>query len=376
MEENFIKIYHWLYPLSWLYGIGVYLRNKFFDWGWLRSKNFDAPIICVGNLAVGGTGKTPHTEYLIKLLQKSGVNVATLSRGYKRKSQGYILADSKSSVQQIGDEPYQIKSKFPDARVAVDENRCHGIEQLLKLEKPTVEAIILDDAFQHRHVKAGLNILLTDFHRLLCDDALLPAGKLREPASGKHRAQMVIVTKCPDNIKPIDFNIIAKRLHLFPYQQLYFSRFRYGMLTPLFPEKANSRQVLSSLTGNEQVLLVTGIASPTPLLKEVEFYTPHVKLLAFDDHHDFTPKDLLQIKEQFMHLEEWKRLIITTEKDAARLKLHPALDEILKPHIYVLPIEIEILQDQQYIFNQNIISYVRAHSRNSSLSEGKDAHPA
>ena len=171
MEENFIKIYHWLYPLSWLYGIGVCLRNKLFDWGWLRSKSFDVPVICVGNLAVGGTGKTPHTEYLIKLLQKNGVNVATLSRGYKRKSRGYVLADDKSNVRQIGDEPYQIKNKFPNARVAVDENRCHGIEQLLKLENPTVEAIILDDAFQHRHVKAGLNILLTDFHRLLCDDA-------------------------------------------------------------------------------------------------------------------------------------------------------------------------------------------------------------
>ena len=347
MEENFIKIYHWLYPLSWLYGIGVCLRNKLFDWGWLRSKSFDVPVICVGNLAVGGTGKTPHTEYLIKLLQKNGVNVATLSRGYKRKSRGYVLADDKSNVRQIGDEPYQIKNKFPNARVAVDENRCHGIEQLLKLENPTVEAIILDDAFQHRHVKAGLNILLTDFHRLLCDDALLPAGRLREPSSGKNRAQMVIVTKCPD-----------------------------GMLTPLFPEKTNSWKVLSSLTGDEQVLLVTGIASPAPLQKEVESYTPHVKLLSFDDHHDFTPKDLLQIKEQFLHLEEWKRLIITTEKDAARLKLHPALDETLKPYIYVLPIEIEILQNQQYIFNQNIIGYVRAHSRNSSLSEGKDAHPA
>ena len=194
MEENFIKIYHWLYPLSWLYGIGVCLRNKLFDWGWLRSKSFDVPVICVGNLAVGGTGKTPHTEYLIKLLQKNGVNVATLSRGYKRKSRGYVLADDKSNVRQIGDEPYQIKNKFPNARVAVDENRCHGIEQLLKLENPTVEAIILDDAFQHRHVKAGLNILLTDFHRLLCDDALLPAGRLREPSSGKNRAQMVIVT--------------------------------------------------------------------------------------------------------------------------------------------------------------------------------------
>lgn len=374
MEDNFIKIHHWLYPFSWLYGMGVCLRNKLFDWGWLRSKSFDVPVICVGNLAVGGTGKTPHTEYLIRLLQRAGFNVATLSRGYKRKSKGYVLADAKSNVRQIGDEPYQIKTKYPQIRVAVDENRCHGIEQLLKLEKPAVEAILLDDAFQHRHVKAGLNILLTGYHRLLCDDALLPAGRLREPASGKNRAQIVIVTKCPDDIKPIDINIITKRLHLYPYQQLYFSRFRYGMLKPLFPEKVNSRKVLSSLTGDEQVLLVTGIASPATLVKEVESYASHVKLLAFDDHHDFTARDLQQIKAQFQHLEEWKRLIITTEKDAARLKHHPALDEALKAHIYVLPIEIEFLQNQQYIFNQNIIGYVRAYSRNRSLSERKDAH--
>lgn len=374
MEDNFIKIHHWLYPFSWLYGIGVYLRNKLFDWGCLRSKSFDVPVICVGNLAVGGTGKTPHTEYLIKLLQRAGVNVATLSRGYKRKSKGYVLADAKSSVRQIGDEPYQIKTKFPNIRVAVDEDRRHGIEQLLKLEKPAVEAVLLDDAFQHRSVKAGLNILLTDFHRLLCDDALLPAGRLREPASGKNRAQIVIVTKCPDDIKPIDINIITKRLELYPYQKLFFSRFRYGMLKPLFPEKTNSRKVLSSLMGDEHVLLVTGIASPASLVKEAESFTSHVKLLAFPDHHDFTPKDLQLIKTQFMQLEEWKRLIITTEKDAARLSNHPALDEALKPHIYVLPIEIEFLQDQQYIFNQNIVGYVRAYSRNRSLSEREDAH--
>ena len=241
MKDASVKIHHWLYPLSWLYGAGVCLRNKLFDWGWLRSRSFDVPVICVGNIAVGGTGKTPHTEYLIKLLQNEGINVATLSRGYKRKSKGYILATAESSVQKIGDEPYQIKSKFPDIRVAVDENRCHGIEQLLTLKSPAVDAVLLDDAFQHRHVKAGMNILLTDYHRLLCDDALLPAGRLREPACGKNRAQIVIVTKCPDDIKPIDFNIITKRLNLYPYQQLYFSRFRYGSLMPLFPEKAKGR---------------------------------------------------------------------------------------------------------------------------------------
>ena len=374
MEKSFIKIHHWLYPLSWLYGLGVCLRNKLFDWGWLRSKSFSVPIVCVGNLAVGGTGKTPHTEYLIKLLQNEGLNVATLSRGYKRKSKGYILAGNQSNVQQIGDEPYQMKSKFPDVQVAVDADRCHGIEQLLKLKEPAIDVVLLDDAYQHRYVKAGINILLTDFHRLLCDDALLPAGRLREPASGKDRAQIIIVTKCPEDIKPIDFNIINKRLNLYPYQELYFSRFKYGMLKPLFPENIDGMKTLSALTGEEQVLLVTGIASPAPLVKEVESYTPHVQLLAFDDHHNFTPKDLQQIKEQFLHLAEKKRFIITTEKDATRLKSHPALDEVLKPYIYVLPIEIEILQNQQYIFDQNIIDYVRANSRNRSFSESKDAH--
>lgn len=211
MEEPLVKIHYWLYPISWIYGMGVRLRNKLFDWGYYRSKSFDVPVVCVGNLAVGGTGKTPHTEYLIKLLQQTGTNVAMLSRGYKRKSKGYVLATEETDVKRIGDEPYQIKTKFPAIRVAVDENRCHGIEQLMKLDHPKVDVVLLDDAYQHRYVKAGLNILLTDFHRLFSDDTLLPAGRLREPESGKNRAHIVIVTKCPEDIKPIDFNIITKR---------------------------------------------------------------------------------------------------------------------------------------------------------------------
>lgn len=265
MEEPLVKIHYWLYPVSWIYGMGVYLRNKLFDWGYYQSKSFDVPVVCVGNLAVGGTGKTPHTEYLIKLLQQTGANVAMLSRGYKRKSKGYVLATEETDVKSIGDEPYQIKTKFPDIRVAVDENRCHGIEQLMKLDNPKVDVVLLDDAYQHRHVKAGLNILLTDFHRLFSDDTLLPAGRLREPEDGKNRAHIVIVTKCPEDIKPIDFNIITKRLKLYPYQQLYFSSFRYGALTPLFGKK---RRTLTSLEKDEQVLLVTGIASPAPLVEK------------------------------------------------------------------------------------------------------------
>ncbi len=364
MEEPLVKIHYWLYPVSWIYGIGAYLRNKLFDWGYYQSKSFDVPVVCVGNLAVGGTGKTPHTEYLIKLLQQTGANVAMLSRGYKRKSKGYVLATEKTDVKRIGDEPYQIKTKFPDIRVAVDENRCHGIEQLMKLDNPKVDVVLLDDAYQHRHVKAGLNILLTDFHRLFSDDTLLPAGRLREPEDGKNRAHIVIVTKCPEDIKPIDFNIITKRLKLYPYQQLYFSSFRYGALTPLFGKK---RRTLTSLEKDERVLLVTGIASPAPLVEKLEAYTPHVNICQFDDHHDFSNKDLQMIKERFERLEGDKKLIITTEKDATRLQHHPALAEALKPHLYVLPIEIEFLQNQQHIFNQNIIGYVRAHSRNSSL---------
>ena len=233
MDEHFIKIHKWLYPVSWIYGAVVVMRNKLFDWGIFRSKSFDVPVICVGNLAVGGTGKTPHTEYLIKLLRDK-YQVAVLSRGYKRRTKGYVLATPQCTAKTIGDEPYQMYTKFSSVTLAVDEKRCHGIEKLLKLKEPSTDVILLDDAFQHRHVKAGLNILLTDYHRLFCDDTLLPAGRLREPVSGKNRAQIVIVTKCPQDIKPIDYNIITKRLNLYPYQRLFFSSFRYGNLQPVF----------------------------------------------------------------------------------------------------------------------------------------------
>lgn len=375
MDEHFFKIHKWLYPVSWLYGAVVIMRNKLFDWGLLRSKSFEIPVISVGNLAVGGTGKTPHTEYLIKLLHDK-YQVAVLSRGYKRHTQGYVLATPQSSARTIGDEPYQMYTKFPSVTLAVDENRCHGIEKLLALKEPTVDIVLLDDAFQHRHVKPGLSILLTDYHRLFCDDTLLPAGHLREPVGGKNRAQIVIVTKCPQDIKPIDYNIITKRLDLYPYQQLFFSSFRYGDLQPVFQRGAEGTGngvstapaiSLSSLTDTD-ILLVTGIASPAPILKRLEGCTKQIETLTFGDHHDFTHRDMQQIKERFGKLAGGKRLIITTEKDATRLVSHPGLDEELKPFIYALPIEIEILQNQQDKFNQHIIDYVRENTRNRSLS--------
>lgn len=376
MDEHLFKIHKWLYPVSWLYGAVVIMRNKLFDWGLLRSKSFDVPVICVGNLAVGGTGKTPHTEYLIKLLHDK-YQVAVLSRGYKRRTQGYVLATPQSTAKTIGDEPYQMYTKFPSVTLAVDENRRHGIGKLLALKEPVVDIVLLDDAFQHRYVKPGLSILLTDYHRLFCDDTLLPAGRLREPVSGKNRAQIVIVTKCPQDIKPIDYNIITKRLNLYPYQQLFFSSFRYGNLLPVFQQgvKETAANVipagkdisLSSLTDTD-ILLVTGIASPAPILERLEDCTKQIETLSFSDHHDFTHKDMQQIKERFKRLTGEKRLIITTEKDATRLVNHPGLDEELKPFIYALPIEIEILQNQQDKFNQHIIDYVRENTRNRSLS--------
>ena len=376
MDEHFFKIHKWLYPVSWLYGTVVIMRNKLFDWGLFRSKSFDVPVISVGNLAVGGTGKTPHTEYLIKLLHDK-YQVAVLSRGYKRRTQGYVLATPQSTARTIGDEPYQMYTKFPSVTLAVDENRCHGIEKLLALKEPVVDIVLLDDAFQHRYVKPGLSILLTDYHRLFCDDTLLPAGRLREPVSGKNRAQIVIVTKCPQDIKPIDYNIITKRLNLYPYQQLFFSSFRYGNLLPVFQQGIKETNVnivpaskgipLSALTDTD-ILLVTGIASPAPILERLEGCTKQIETLSFSDHHDFTHKDMQQIKERFKRLTGEKRLIITTEKDATRLVNHPGLDEELKPFIYALPIEIEILQNQQDKFNQHIIDYVRENTRNRSLS--------
>ena len=401
MENHFIKIHKWLYPVSWIYGAVVTLRNKLFDWGWFRSKSFDVPVICIGNLAVGGTGKTPHTEYLIKLLCND-FQVGVLSRGYKRRTNGFVLANQKSTAQTIGDEPYQIHTKFPTVTLAVDENRCHGIEQLLTQKDPKVELILLDDAFQHRYVKPGLSILLTDYHRLFCDDTYLPAGRLRESTQGKNRAQIVIVTKCPEDIKPIDFNIIAKRIDLFPYQHLFFSSFRYGNLRKVFPEiqnissqgdevcpakketnsedtgiksdsldtKSKGNEIpLDSLTEKTSLLVVTGIASPITIIERLKECTNHIKLLSFNDHHDFSHRDIQQIKEQFAKLRSKHRLIITTEKDATRLIHHSSLSEELKPFIYALPIEIEILQNQQDKFNQHIINYVRENTRNRSLPE-------
>lgn len=369
MEGDLIKINEWLLPVSWLYGLGVRIRNELFDIGVLKSKSYDVPVISIGNLTVGGTGKTPHTEYLIRLLKKK-YKVAVLSRGYKRKSKGFVLAQPDTPMQEIGDEPYQMKQKFPDIYVAVDKDRRHGIEQLCDdTIAPGTDVILLDDAFQHRYVKPGINILLVDYHRLICDDKLLPAGRLREPKEGKDRANIVIVTKCPSDIKPMGFRVISKALKLRPYQKLFFSTLRYGNLESLSGGEARS---LKSLTKEEHVLLLTGIASPEQMRMDLERYGGHITTLAFGDHHYFSKKDAERINRVFADMPSPK-LIVTTEKDAARLQMAENLDDSVWQALYKLPVEVAIMQEQQNMFNENIIGYVFKNSRNSILAKGQNA---
>ena len=338
-----------------MYGNGVYLRNLSFELGLLKQTSYEVPVICVGNITVGGTGKTPHTEMLLRMLLPSH-RVAVLSRGYKRASRGFRLADINTPMREIGDEPWQMKQKFPEAIVAVDANRRRGIRHLMNNPATKdVDIILLDDAYQHRYVKAGLNILLTDYHRLITDDALLPAGRLREPVSAKERANIVIVTKCPHDMKPMDYRVIREALDLKPFQSLFYSTFRYGNLRRLFGDSAGQTE---ELTPDTHVLLLTGIASPQQMLMDLHRSTRHITPISFADHHEFTPHDIERIEEAFTALQGSKRLIITTEKDASRLLLVENLSPIVRRHIYVLPIEVEFLRDEGEAFEHLIHDFI------------------
>jgi len=368
-EGDFIKTNEWLQPFSWIYGLGVMLRNELFEMGLLKSQSFGIPVISVGNITVGGSGKTPHVEYLIRLLQDK-IKVAVLSRGYKRKSKGYQLANKTSTLTDIGDEPFQMQQKFPNIYVAVDKNRCRGITRLTTdSETKDVDVILLDDAYQHRYVKPGINILLVDYHRLIIYDKILPVGRLREPVSGKSRADMVIITKCPKDLKPMEFRVLTKALDLYPYQDLFFTTLEYGSLQPVFGQ--GKERPLSSIQKTENVLMVTGIASPQQMIVDLTPLTHHLTTLTFPDHHYFSNKDIERINTTFKELPEPK-LIITTEKDAGRLKAVTGFSDEVKEAIYMLPIHIKFMHRQEETFNTKILSYVQKNSRNSILVKRKD----
>ena len=313
--------------LNPVYFLFVWFRNKAYDLGFFKSKFYDFPIICVGNLSLGGTGKTPMVEYLIRML-KDNYRLAVLSRGYGRKSQGFVLADSNSNSISLGDESFQIKSKFPEITVAVDNDRQHGIASLQAIDQPP-KIILLDDAFQHRRVKAGFSVLLTPYNDLYCDDLVLPAGNLREPRSGAQRAQIVVVTKCPQNLSNSEKQVIQKRLKLNFNQQLFFSSIVYDKFIYSNDEKKSIQKLK-----NESFTLLTGIANATPLVDYLNNLGLKFDHLSFPDHHAFSKKELELIAS--------KTLVLTTEKDASRLKT------LIHKKLYFLPITNEVDDSEKF----------------------------
>ena len=367
MEGDFIKINKWLLPLSWLYGFGVYIRNLLFDANILKSRSFDVPVIAVGNITVGGSGKTPHVEYIVRLLHNR-IKVAVLSRGYKRKSHGYRLAKADTTMPEIGDEPYQMHRKFKNVYVAVEANRCKGIEKLITSpETKDTQLVVLDDAYQHRYVKPGLNILLVDYHRLIIYDKLLPAGRLREPKEGKSRADIVIITKCPKDLKPMSFRVLQRAMALFPFQELYFTTIENSPLEPLFSEGID----IEDCEKLPNVLLLTGIASPEQMVKDMKDKCTSITQMRFSDHHQFTASDVEAINTSYKMMQK-PAIIITTEKDATRLENMKGLSEEVRQHIYVQPIHVSFMLGEEEKFNNKIIEYVRKNQRNGSMAASQD----
>lgn len=333
-----------LTPLSWAYGAAVTVRNKLFDLKILKEKEYDIPIICVGNITVGGTGKTPHVEYLISKLALE-YKIGVVSRGYKRKTKGFLMGNSRSTPDSIGDEPYQIYQKFGHrVKVAVCEKRREGIERLLK-HNPEINLILLDDAFQHRYVKPSISILLADYNRPVWEDNLLPLGRLRESQNAIDRADLVVITKCPEKIPAIDVRVVRKGLDLLAFQKLFFSRYEEGQLVPVFPEDKPYNVSLHSFTARDSVLLVTGIAQPRNFVRYFRDLPMKVKVCHFSDHHDFTRNDLLKISRQFDEMKGERKIIITTEKDSVRLLNNPYYPEDLKQLTYYIPVTVKMMDD-------------------------------
>lgn len=352
-------LYILLYPFSLIYGFITFLRNKFYDWNIFQSIEFEFPVIVIGNLNVGGVGKTPHTEYLIRLL-KEKYKVATLSRGYKRDTDGFVLANQNSSASEIGDEPLQFRKKFGDIIVAVDEKRVRGI-QTIKSKFPETQIILLDDAYQHRAVKPGINILITDYSKLYINDTILPSGRLREFAIGSNRADIIIVSKSPEVLSPIEIRRIKHDLNPKPYQEIFFSYTKYQDIQP-FTDCVKSNEIEDSK--NHTVLLVTGIAKSDSLYYYLKNKFHSIEHIKFDDHHMFNNNDLENIKTTFNELYGKNKIIITTEKDIMRLSLPEIYDKIKELPIYYIPIEICFHGNDKEEFDNKILKYVTANSRN------------
>ncbi len=338
-----------LYPLALLYGAIVWLRNKLYNAGVLSSIQFSVPVISVGNLSTGGTGKTPHIEYLIRLLQYE-YRLATMSRGYKRKTTGFYLAGPGTHAGVIGDEPMQFYHKFPEVAVSVCEDRMTGIPQLLR-ERPETDVILLDDAFQHRSVRPGLNILITDYAKPFYNDYILPFGSLREQRNAYKRAHIIIVSKCPD-LNSAQMSGIASKINPLPHQSIFFTTIRYSPLVNFF-----TGEPLHLLPNDVHIIMVSGIAKPEPMLLHLEQMAHSVHLLRYPDHHYFTIANLEEIKQTYKNWDVAQKIIVTTEKDAVRLALHSEELASWGALIAVLPIKVHFLQEEDE-FRQHVASYI------------------
>ncbi len=340
-----------LFPFTLLYGLGVSIHHFLYRKGVLKAIKFDIPTIVVGNLTVGGAGKTPHIEYLIRFL-KDYINVSTLSRGYKRKTKGFLLVSPNMNAEQAGDEPLQFKRKFPDITVAVAESRSLAIPEMLA-SRPDLQVILLDDAYQHLAIKPGLNILLTEFDTPFTRDHLLPMGRLREWRSGYERADLIIVSKCPPDISQEEKDTLSREINPLSHQKVLFSFYEYGYPYYLF----NPGQRLKFDKGL-QVLLVSAIAKTDYLLDYMDNVVDHVYTMSYEDHHYFSSTDLSNIKKTFAQIESDRKLIVTTEKDAMRLQMHRSF--LLKHQlpIFVLPVSVKFHFDGQEEFNEAVKNFL------------------
>ncbi len=340
-----------LYPFSLIYGLVMSTRNLLYEAGVLKSTKFSTPVISVGNLSIGGAGKTPHVEHLIRLL-RDYINVGTLSRGYKRKTKGFRIIKASDNALVSGDEPLQYRRKYPDIVVAVSESRALGIPEMLKAH-PSLQTIILDDAFQHLSVTPALNILLTQYDKLYVHDHLLPLGRLRERSENSSRANIIIVSKCPRNEEDVDKELILKQLTPAPYQKVYFSFYRY--LNPYSFIDTQSRIDLSEYSG---LILISAIANTSYLLNYLESKVGEIKTLVYEDHHIFKPKDIEHLSHVFNNFQTDKKCILTTEKDATRLELH--YPEIVQKNlpIFVLPLEVDFHFGDQSNFDKEIKDFL------------------
>jgi tetraacyldisaccharide 4'-kinase len=341
-----------LLPLAILYGIGIAIRNWLYSVGLLRGVSFSMPVISIGNLTVGGTGKTPHTEYLIRMLHEY-LPLAVVSRGYKRKTSGYLEINPGHSAAQAGDEPLQYKRKFPHVPVAVAESRSFAIPQVVR-SHPETRVILLDDGFQHREVIPGLNVLLTEYNRLFTKDWLLPVGRLREWRSGSKRADIIVITKCPEILPAKEMESIRAAVTYDKRQQVFFSRYRYGN-----PYKMYGHGERIALRQDLDVLLVVAIAGTEYLLEYVSSLCGEVRMLEYNDHHPFSNFDIGDIERHFNLMPEGRdRIILTTEKDAMRLDAYRDLILKLNLPVYILPVAVSFIDHPEHSFDTAVKTWL------------------